>query len=89
MITAMEYIHPISSVYRDGCDIAQRPPPGQFVPIAGYLIDEFAFPKPGRHGIKQVIGVLTAALGRTCRHCPVFDVLAVAQFDDINYCKVD
>jgi hypothetical protein len=26
MSTAMEHIHPISSVYRDGCDIAQRPP---------------------------------------------------------------
>src|SRR5882672_2553516 len=47
MSTAMEHIHSISSVYRDGCDIAQRPPIRQFAPIAGYLIDEFAFPKPG------------------------------------------
>jgi len=66
----MEHIHPISSVYRDGSDIAQRPPLRQFAPIALYLIDEFAFPKPGRHDIKQVIGVLTAALSRTCRRYP-------------------
>src|SRR5216684_3309129 len=49
MSTAMEHIHPISSVYRDGCDIAQCPPIRQFAPIVGDLIDEFAFPKPGRH----------------------------------------
>jgi hypothetical protein len=49
MSTAMEHIHPISSVYRDGRDIAQCPPIRQFAPIVGDLIDEFAFPKPGRH----------------------------------------
>jgi hypothetical protein len=49
MSTAMEHIHPISAVYRDGCDIAQCPPIRQFAPIVGDLIDEFAFPKPGRH----------------------------------------
>src|SRR5882757_2878158 len=70
MSSAMEYIHPISSVYRDGGDIAQRPPVWHFAPIADYLIGEFTVAKPGRHGIKQVIGVSTAALSRTCLRYP-------------------